>query len=82
MFQNWGPAFLIVFSILIGIVYGNKRLDDLRSPVNVRFDDINKRFDDINRRFDDLNRYLELRFGRLEERVQKLEERVEHPVIK
>jgi predicted Holliday junction resolvase-like endonuclease len=85
MMNQWGPALLVVLSILLTVLYNNKRLDDLRSEVNVRIDDLqrnfNARFDDlqaeINRRFDDVNRRLDS----LEKRVMKIEERLERPII-
>lgn len=40
----------IMFSIVVGIFYQNRRFDD----VNRRFDDVNRRIDDVNKRVDDL----------------------------
>ena len=37
----------------------NRRLDDLTSHTNQRFDDVNRRFDDVNRRFEDLNHRID-----------------------
>jgi len=40
----------IIFAIVVGIFYQNKRFEDMHK----RFDDVNKRFDDVNKRIDDL----------------------------
>lgn len=71
MLNQWGPALLIVFSILIGVIYNNKRLDDLRSEMDARFTELHK--------------YLEARFKAIEDRLDRVEarlDRLEHPVAR
>jgi len=45
----------IIFAIVVGIFYQNKRFEDMHK----RFDDVNKRFDDVNKRFDDVNKRID-----------------------
>ena len=52
----------IIFAIVVGIFYQNKRFEDMHKrfdDVNKRFDDVNKRFDDVNKRFDDVNKRID-----------------------
>ena len=89
MINQWGPALLIVFSILVGIIYGNKRLDDLRSEMNAKFGAADKRLGDLqaslDKRFNDLQlsirSELEGRFTELhrylEARFKAMEDRLD-----
>lgn len=60
--MEWAQVLAIVlpvmFAIVIGIIYNNRRIDDLRSDMNQRFADMsqtmNQRFADMNERFTDL----------------------------
>ncbi len=47
----------------------NKRIDDLQTSMNRRFDDMNQRFDDINQRFNDMNK----RFDDMNKRFDTLQ---------
>ncbi|MGC8720657.1 MAG: hypothetical protein ACP5TY_11705 [Thermodesulforhabdaceae bacterium] len=57
--MEWSQVLAIVlpilFAIVIGIFYQNKRFEDIHK----RFEDINKRFEDINKRFEDVNRRID-----------------------
>jgi uncharacterized coiled-coil protein SlyX len=59
------PTLIIMVTILLGVVSNNRRLDDLRSDMNKRFEIFEKRFD-----------RLEERLAALEQRVTALEHRV------
>ena len=74
-FANWGPAFLICLTVVIGIFYNNARLGDFSRRLDdagKRGDDIRSyidaRFNGIDRRFDDLKDFIKSEVRRLEER--------------
>jgi hypothetical protein len=75
----WGAALLVCFTVLIGIVMNNKRIDDLRSDFNSRVDGLEKR---LTGRFDDLRSDLVARIDGLEKRLVDRIERLEYPVIR
>ncbi len=54
--MDWTQVLAIVlpvmFAIVIGIFYNNRRLDDLRTGTNKRFDDLRV---DMNNRFNAMN---------------------------
>lgn len=58
----------IVLAVVIGIIYNNRRIDDLRLDMNQRFADINQRFADMNQRFADMNQ----RFTEMNQRISDL----------
>jgi len=64
--MTWAQVVTIVLpilvAILVGIIYNNRR-----------FDDVNRRFDDVNRRIDDLRQELSERVGGLTRRVERVE---------
>jgi hypothetical protein len=66
-------------TVLIGILINNSRLSDLRSHLDVRFNDVDRRFDDVNRRFDEMRDLWRSELHRVEEvidaRLKHLEER-------
>jgi chaperonin cofactor prefoldin len=66
------PTLIIMVTILLGVVSNNRRLDDLRSDMNKRFEIFEKRFEIFERQFE----IFERRFDRLEERLAALEQRV------
>jgi hypothetical protein len=70
-----GPAFLVWFTVLIGIVMNNRGIDA-----------INKRMDapetHVNKRIDDLRANLVARIEALEKRLVDRIERLEHAVIR
>ena len=41
--------------VVVGFLYNNSRITDLRTDMNNRFTDINNRFADFNNRFADIN---------------------------
>ena len=57
--QLWAATAVIVLGYIVGFYFQNKRLDDLRS--------------EVNHRFDDLIRYIEARFKAVEDRLDRLE---------
>jgi len=75
----WGPALLVCFTVLIGILTNNKRIDDLRSDLTGRIDGLEKQ---LNSRIDDLRSDLIARIEGLEKRLVDRLERLEHPVVK
>ena len=71
----WGPALLICLTVVLGVVFGNSRLSDLRSYIDARFNDVDKRFNDVDKRFnyvdkrlDDLKDFIKSEVRRLEDR--------------
>ena len=82
--NQWGPALLIGFTVVLGLFYQNsrmndlgKRIDDVKGSLDKRIDDlkgsIDKRFDDMGKRFDDLKDYIKSEFKRVDERIERLE---------
>ena len=71
--NQWGPALLVVFTVVLGVVFNNSRISDLRSHVD-------SRMDDFNNRLNDLKDFIRSEIRRLEQRIERLEQRVEHPV--
>jgi hypothetical protein len=61
----WGPALLVCLTAVLGVIWGNSRMNDLRSYIDTRFNAQDKRFDDMK----DLIR-SEVR--RLEERMNPI----------
>jgi hypothetical protein len=49
----WGPAIMVCLTVILGFIWRNSRLTDLRRYVEARFNAIDKRFDDMNKHFDD-----------------------------
>jgi hypothetical protein len=66
MVNEWGPAILVCFTVLIGVVMNNKRIDDLRSELTGKIDGLEKR---LNGRIDDLRSEMIARIDALEKRV-------------
>jgi len=66
-------------TVLIGILINNSRLSDLRSHLDVRFNDVDRRFNDVDRRFDEMRDLWRSELHRVEEvidaRLKHLEER-------
>ena len=58
MINQWGPALLMYFAVLPGIIINDSRLSAFRKEMNNRFDDLmggtNSGFTGMNSRFDDL----------------------------
>ena len=91
IFNNgWGQVIVILLGILVGVLFNNVRLTDLRSHVDKRIDDLDrslsKRMDDLDKslskRMDDLDKslrdFIHSEFKRLEDRIARLE----HPIFK
>jgi hypothetical protein len=64
-------ALPLMLTLSIAAWWNNKRVDDLRSDMNRRFDDANRRFDEIFKRLDRIDDTLK-NYG---ERIVRLEER-------
>jgi hypothetical protein len=58
----WGPALLVCSTVIVGLLYQNTRMNDLK--------------DAFNTRFDDLKDYIKSEFKRVDERIDRLEERI------
>lgn len=71
--MDWPETITLVVTILVavlgGIIYGNRRLDDITSNVNARFATVDSRFaelrGDMNARFAELHTDMNTRFGEL-----------------
>ena len=81
--MDWAQVLAIVIpvmlAVVIGIIYNNRRLDDLRSDMNQRFaemnETMNQRFSDMNERFVDMNqRFVDMnqRFVDMNQRISDL----------
>ena len=75
----WGAALLVCFTVLIGIVMNNKRIDDLRSDFTVQ---INALRSDLTARIDGLEKRMIERMDGLEKRLVDRIERLEYPVLR
>ena len=64
--SQWGPDLLICFTVVVGLIYQNTRMTDMR-------DALSKRFDDMGKRFDDLKDLMKSEFKRVDERIDRLE---------
>lgn len=53
----------VVLAVLAGVMYNNRR-----------FDDVNRRFDDVHRRIDDLRADMNARFAQVDARLAELRE--------
>ena len=58
MINEWGPALLVCFTVLVGMLYNNSRLTDLRVSLNARMDDLSK---SLNGRMDEQSKSLNAR---------------------
>jgi len=88
--MNWGPAIVISFGILMGVLFSNSRITDLRVYFDKRFDAVDRRFDEMERRFDqrfadidhrldDLKDFIKSEVRRLEDRLERLEHAIFKP---
>jgi hypothetical protein len=80
IFNNgWGQVIVILLGILVGVLFNNVRLTDLRSHVDKRIDDLvrslSKRMDDLDKSLRD---FIHSEIKRLEDRIARLE----HPIFK
>ena len=80
IFNNgWGQVIVILLGILVGVLFNNVRLTDLRSHVDKRIDDLDR---SLSKRMDDLDKslrdFIHSEFKRLEDRIARLE----HPIFK
>jgi hypothetical protein len=90
---QWGPALLILFGIVLGVIYNNRSINhlDVRISGEVahlstrmtgEIGHLSTRIDDLIRneemRHNDMKDFIKSEIRRLEERI----ERIEHPVIR
>jgi hypothetical protein len=70
LFQ-WGPAFLILFGIFLGVIYNNRSINHLETRMNdlIRNEEI---------RHTDLKDLIKSEIRRVEDRIARLE----HPIIR
>ena len=57
--NQWGPALLVCFTVIIGLFYQNTRMSDFKGA--------------IDKRFDNLKDYIKSEFRRVDERIDRLE---------
>jgi hypothetical protein len=53
--------------VVVGFLYNNSRITDLRTDMNNRFADLNARFGDFNNRFGHFEKLFDAKLARLEE---------------
>jgi hypothetical protein len=53
--------------VVVGFLYNNSRVTDLRIDMNNRFADLNTRFGDFKNRFSDFEKLFDAKLARLEE---------------
>ncbi len=53
--------------LLVGFIYNNSRISDLRSDINQRFQDMNQRLQDMRQRIVDLRDLMDAKLARQEE---------------
>jgi len=75
----WGPALLVCLTVVLGVIWGNSRqndlrsyIDSLRSYIDARFNAQDKRFDAQDQRFEDLKDFIRSQVRRLEERISPI----------
>jgi len=79
---QWGPAVLLLFGILLGVLYNNRSIGHLDTRVSDSTNHLSSRIDDLNRheeaRHSDLKDFFKSEIRRLEERIARLEQ----PIIR
>ena len=79
---QWGPAVLLLFGILLGVLYNNRSIGHLDTRVSDSTNHLSFRIDDLNRheeaRHSDLKDFFKSEIRRLEERIARLEQ----PIIR
>jgi hypothetical protein len=90
---QWGPALLILFGIVLGVIYNNRSINDLDARISGESSHLSTRLSGeighLSTRIDDLIRNEEIRHNDLKDfiksEVRRLEdriERIERPVIR
>jgi hypothetical protein len=77
--NSWGPALLVCFTVLIGILTNNKRIDDLRTGLTGQSTALRS---DLTGQIAALRSELTARIDGLEKRLVDRLERLEHPVAR
>jgi len=76
----------LIAIFLVAVWTNNKRLDDLRSDVNTRIEQIGTRFADLEKRLsekiDAMDKRVSEKIDALEKRLVERIERLEHPLVK
>jgi predicted transcriptional regulator len=76
----------LIAIFLVAVWTNNKRLDDLRSDVNARIEQIGTRFADLEKRLsekiDAMDKRVSEKIDALEKRLVERIERLEHPLVK
>ena len=71
--MEWAQVLAIVlpvmFTIIIGIFYNNRRIDDLRNDMNQKFADMNQ---SMNQRLVDMNQSMNQRFAEMHEEIREV----------
>jgi hypothetical protein len=90
---QWGPALLILFGIVLGVIYNNRSINHLDARISGESSHLSTRLSGeighLSTRIDDLIRNEEIRHNDLKDfiksEVRRLEdriERIERPVIR
>jgi hypothetical protein len=61
---GWGQVVVILIGILLGVLYNNSKINDLRSSTD--------------KRFDDLKDFIRSEVHRLGDRIERLERPIQH----
>jgi hypothetical protein len=79
---QWGPALLILFGMVLGVIYNNRSINHLDVRISGEIGHLSTRIDDLIRneeiRHNDLKDFIKSEVRRLEDRI----ERIERPVIR
>lgn len=80
--MQWGPALLILFGIVLGVIYNNRSINHLDARILGEIGHLSTRLNDMIRseeiRHNDLKDLIKSEIRRLEERIMRLD----HPVIR
>lgn len=68
----WAPALLVCLTVVLGVIWGNSRLNDLRSNFDALRSYIDARFNAQDKRFDDIKDLIRSEVRRLEERISPI----------
>jgi hypothetical protein len=90
---QWGPALLILFGIVLGVICNNSSINHLDARISSEIGHMDRRMSgemaNLSTRIDDLIRSEEMRHNDLKDfvksEIRRLEERIgrlEHPIIR
>jgi predicted Holliday junction resolvase-like endonuclease len=70
----------VLLAVILGIIYNNRRINDLRSDMNQRFVEMmqtmNNRFEDMNQRFTEMMQTTNNRFEDINQRFVDMNQRI------